>query len=181
MVAAAATMGDVTLINTPNKQLDTIIQLLKRTGCVIKEGEACLKVSCDTRPSPINILKTQPYPGFPTDMQSQMMTLLCIAKGKSTIVESIFESRYQNIDELRKMGANLEVEGKKASIEGVGKLNSARVKAHDLRGGAALVIAGLIAEGETVVENARFIQRGYEDICRDFSLLGADTTIFTEI
>ena len=73
------------------------------------------------------------------------------------------------------------VEGKKASIEGVGKLNSARVKAHDLRGGAALVIAGLIAEGETVVENARFIQRGYEDICRDFSLLGADTTIFTEI
>ena len=107
MVAAAATMGDVTLINTPNKQLDTIIQLLKRTGCVIKEGEACLKVSCDTRPSPINILKTQPYPGFPTDMQSQMMTLLCIAKGKSTIVESIFESRYQNVDELRKMGANL--------------------------------------------------------------------------
>ncbi len=174
MAAVAATGGEVIFLNTPNSQLDATIKTLKQTGCSIEGDEDYLRVVSNKRPLPIARLKTQPYPGFPTDMQSQLMTLLCVADGKSTIIEEIFESRYQNVNELRKMGAKIEVSGKKANIYGKKKIQGARVIAHDLRGGAALVIAGLIGEGATIVNNSISIQRGYEDICRDLSLLGAD-------
>ena len=174
MAAVAATGGDVIFLNTPNDQLNAIVQVLEETGCQIEGEEDFLRIVSNKRPRPIKTLETQPYPGFPTDMQSQLMTVLSIADGESTIIEKIFESRYQNVSQLKKMGTKIEVDGKKAKIKGVNKLQAASVYANDLRGGAALVIAGLIAEGTTIVNNSINIQRGYEDICRDLSLLGAD-------
>ncbi len=175
MTAVAAAGGEVMLTNTPVRQIEALIRILRKTGCNLEQEEDNLKISCKERPLPIELLKTQPYPGFPTDMQSQMMTVLCLASGKSTIQEEIFESRYQNVDELKKMGAriSLEATGNKAIIAGVRHLTGAIVKAHDLRGGAAMVIAGLAAEGTTIIREAISIERGYEDICRDFSCLGA--------
>ena len=172
--------GDVIFLNTPNNQLNAIVELLEETGCLIDGEEDYLRIVCNKRPHPIKTLETQPYPGFPTDMQSQLMTVLSIADGESTIVEKIFESRYQNVSQLKKMGAKIEVDGKKANIKGVNKLQAANVYANDLRGGAALVIAGLIAEGRTIVNNSINIQRGYEDICRDLRLLGADIEYCSE-
>ncbi len=175
MAAIAATQGDAVLRNTPCRQLDSTIRILKKTGCNIETMEDVVKISNSNRPLPIELLKTQPYPGFPTDMQSQLMSVLCLAEGKSTIMEEIFESRYQNVDELMKMGSDirLEAEGNKAIITGVKQLHGAVVHAHDLRGGAALVIAGLTAKDKTIVCDATYIERGYEDICRDLSILGA--------
>ena len=175
MAAVAATKGDVLFTNTPNAHLDSTIRVLKKTGCMIEATESTIRVNCRHRPLPISILKTQPYPGFPTDMQSQLMTVLCLADGKSSIIEEIFESRYQNAPELKKMGAliNSEVNSNTAEIIGVEHMQGAIVNAHDLRGGAALVIAGLAAQGITIVKDAIFIERGYEDICRDLSILGA--------
>ncbi len=175
MAAIAATQGDAVLRNTPCRQLDSTIRILKKTGCNIETMEDVVKISNRNRPLPIELLKTQPYPGFPTDMQSQLMSVLCLAEGKSTIMEEIFESRYQNVDELMKMGSDirLEAEGNKAIITGVKQLQGAVVHAHDLRGGAALVIAGLTAKDRTIVCDATYIERGYEDICRDLSILGA--------
>jgi UDP-N-acetylglucosamine 1-carboxyvinyltransferase len=133
-----------------------------------------MKISCNKRPLPYDILKTQPYPGFPTDMQSQLMTVLSLADGASTIIEEIFESRFQNAKELNKMGANITVENEnKAVIRGVNSLQGGLVRAYDLRAGAALVIAGLAALGTTVIRDVTCVERGYEDICRDLRSLGA--------
>lgn len=175
MAAVAATKGEAVLINAPSRHLDSTIRILRRTGCNIEATQDLIKISNKQRPLPIEVLQTQPYPGFPTDMQSQLMSILCIADGKSTIVEQIFESRFQNVDDLRKMGADISLEekGKKVIITGVGSLHGAVMNAHDLRGGAALVIAGLSAVGTSVVQNADYIERGYEDICRDLTVLGA--------
>jgi UDP-N-acetylglucosamine 1-carboxyvinyltransferase len=182
MAAIAATRGDAVLTNAPISHLDSTIRILKKVGCNIEVTEDVLKIKNKQRPLPIDILKTQPYPGFPTDMQSQLMSVLCLADGKSTIIEEIFESRYQNVDELKKMGAivSLEAEQNKAIIAGVKRFQGAVVSAHDLRGGAALVIAGLAAEGTTIVRDATSIERGYEDICRDLSILGAKTRFCSE-
>ena len=122
---------------------------------------------------PVDI-KTLPYPGFPTDMQSQMMALLSLGEGSSVIVENVFENRFQIVDELKRMGANIKVEGHTAVVEGVGTLYGARVKATDLRAGAALVLAALVARGQTVIENAIYIFRGYEDISSKLQALGAN-------
>ncbi len=175
MAAVAAARGEVTLLNAPGRQLDSITRILRRIGCEIETSDEVIKIYSKHRPLSIDALKTQPYPGFPTDMQSQLMSVLCLAEGKSTIIEEIFESRYQNVDELKKMGAviSLEKDTNKALIEGVDKLHGAIIKAHDLRGGAALVIAGLSVEGTTIIREAAYIERGYEDICRDLSVLGA--------
>jgi len=175
MAAIAATGGRAVFTKAPIKHLDSTIRILREVGCRIEVAEDRIKISNKQRPLPIQVLKTQPYPGFPTDMQSQLMSILCLADGESTIIEDIFESRYQNVDDLRKMGADITVEDDmmKAKIFGVSKLHGARVKAHDLRGGAALVIAGLAAEGLTIIDEADSIERGYEDICGDLSLLGA--------
>jgi UDP-N-acetylglucosamine 1-carboxyvinyltransferase len=175
MTAIAATYSDAVLTETPIRHLDSTIRVLRKIGCFIEIDGNNVRVSQKHRPIPIELLKTQPYPGFPTDMQSQLMTVLSLADGKSTIMEEIFESRYQNVPELRKMGAiiSLETTGNKAIISGVNRLNGAVVDAHDLRGGAALVIAGLAARGTTIIREATSIERGYEDICRDLSVLGA--------
>jgi UDP-N-acetylglucosamine 1-carboxyvinyltransferase len=174
MAAAAAANGNVLLTGVPIRQIESTIRVLRKIGCSIEVSEDSLKINQKQRPLPMELLKTQPYPGFPTDMQSQMMSVLCVADGKSTIMEEIFESRYQNVPELKKMGADISLEaaGNKAVISGVKQLHGAAVSAHGLRGGAALVIAGLMAEGRTVIRDATSIERGYEDICRDLSSLG---------
>lgn len=176
MAAVAAAGGEVVLLDTPAYQLESVIRLLEKTGCNIKTTDEYVKVCCHKRPLPIEVLKTQPYPGFPTDMQSQLMTVLSLADGKSIIIEEIFESRFQNVGELRKMGANITIAESRntAVISGVKHLESTIVKAHDLRAGAALVIAGIAASGQTIVREATSIERGYEDICRDLSNLGAN-------
>lgn len=175
MAAVAAARGDAVLTHAPVSHLDSTIRILKKTGCNIVTTEDTVKIKSRKRPLPINMLKTQPYPGFPTDMQSQLMSVLCLADGESTISEEIFESRFQNVNELKEMGAILTVEEKtnKAMITGVKHLQGAIVQAHDLRGGAGLVIAGLEAEGKTIIRDATIIERGYEDICRDLMMLGA--------
>lgn len=175
MAAVAATRGKVTLIDAPVRHLDSTIRILRKTGSKIEISDNTIKITSKQCPNPVNIT-TQPYPGFPTDMQSQLMSLLCIADGESTIIEEIFESRFQNTKELMKMGANIHVEdgSKKARIIGVDQLHGAVVQAHDLRGGAGLVIAGLVADGTTIIKEADCIERGYEDICRDLLLLGAN-------
>ena len=182
MTAIAAANGDAVFLDTPTEDIDSTIRILRRTGCIIDAYVDHVRIRSKRRPEPIELLKTQPYPGFPTDMQSQMMTVLSIADGRSTIVEEIFESRYQNVDELRKMGAmiSLEAVGNKAIISGIKKLNGAVVEAHDLRGGAALVVAGLAAEGTTIIREATCIERGYEDICRDLCVFGADICYCSE-
>ncbi len=182
MTAIAATYGDAVLTNFPVRELDAVIRTLRKTGCKIDISEDNVRVSCKKRLQPIELIRTQPYPGFPTDMQSQMMTVLSLADGRSVIQEEIFESRFQNVYELRKMGAiiSLESSSNKAILTGVRKLEGAVVKAHDLRGGAALVIAGLAAQGTTIVQGATSIERGYEDICRDLSALGANICYCSE-
>jgi UDP-N-acetylglucosamine 1-carboxyvinyltransferase len=182
LTAIAATYGDAILTDFPAWALDSVIRVLKKTGCRIENFENNVRVYCKKRLQPIELIKTQPYPGFPTDMQSQMMTVLCLADGESTIMEEIFESRYQNVKELRKMGAKIRLEASdnKAILTGVKKLHGAVVTSHDLRGGAALAVAGLAAEGKTIVQGATSIERGYEDICRDLSALGANIRYCSE-
>ncbi|HHU71492.1 MAG TPA: UDP-N-acetylglucosamine 1-carboxyvinyltransferase, partial [Clostridiales bacterium] len=182
MTAIAATYGDGIFTDFPTKELETVVQVLRKIGCKIEDLGDGVRISCSSRLESIKLLKTQPYPGFPTDMQSQMMTVLSLAKGVSTIAEEIFESRFQNAYELGKMGANIIIsaEDNRAIIAGVEELHGAVVKSHDLRGGAALVIAGLCAKGTTIIQEATSIERGYEDICRDFSELGADIKYCSE-
>lgn len=182
MTAIAAAWGEALLYDTPIRQIESVIRTLRKIGCNIEADGNNLKISCKGRPLPIELLKTQPYPGFPTDMQSQFMTVLSLADGKSTIQEEIFESRFQNAEELRKMGARISLEAhrNRAEITGVRQLQGAVVEAHDLRGGAAMVIAGLAAKGTTVIREATSIERGYEDICRDLSLLGANIRYCSE-
>lgn len=172
MIAAAATKGDVTLLNVIPKHLESITAKLLEMGISVDEGEDSLRIYTAQRPKGIN-LKTLPYPGFPTDLQQPMSTLLAIAEGRSIINESIWEGRFKHIDELKKMGANGKVEGKIAILEGVESLTGAEVEATDLRAGAAMVIAGLVAEGETKVTNLVHVDRGYEKIEDKFTDLGA--------
>ncbi len=176
MAAIAAAKGEAVFTNAPVNHLDSTIRILNMTGCSIEATEDTIRMKSRKRPLPIRLLRTQPYPGFPTDMQSQLMSVLCLADGNSTISEEIFESRFQNVKELVSMGAivSLEDNTNKANIIGVNRLQGNIVKAHDLRGGAGLVIAGLAAEGATIIRDATVIERGYEDICRDLNYLGAE-------
>lgn len=182
MAAVAAIGGDVVFNSTPISHLESTIRVLKRVGCNIDITDDRVSMRSKGRLQPIEVLKTQPYPGFPTDMQSQLMTVLCLADGKSTIVEEIFESRFQNVADLLKMGAQITLDTKenKAVITGVKQLKGAVVEAHDLRGGAALVIAGMAASGTTIVRDATSIERGYEDICRDLAAIGAQIRYCSE-
>ncbi len=176
MTAIAAAGGEAVFYDVPVMQLETVIRILRRIGCNIEITEDFLTISSKQRPLPIDALRTQPYPGFPTDMQSQMLTVLSLANGRSTIVEDIFESRFQNVSDLIKMGAMIKLneKGNKAIIDGIKYFHGAVVEAHDLRGGAALVVAGLAAKGTTIIHEITNIERGYENICRDFSRLGAN-------
>ncbi len=172
MVAAAATKGDVLIKNCIPKHMEPITAKLIEAGAQVEEFESSIRVTMDKRPTSISI-KTMPYPGFPTDMQPQMSILLALGDSTGTIIETIWESRFQYTDELAKMGADITAHGSTAIFRGVDKLYGAPVKAHDLRAGAAMIIAGLVAEGETDVSDIHHIQRGYENIVEKFSNLGA--------
>ncbi|WP_369299036.1 UDP-N-acetylglucosamine 1-carboxyvinyltransferase [uncultured Neglectibacter sp.] len=174
MVAAAATGGDVTVKNVTPKHLESISAKLVEMGVTVEEGDDSVRVVCDKPLKKCNI-KTMPHPGFPTDMQPQITTLLSIARGTSMVSEGIFESnRFKYVDELLRMGAQITVDGKVAIVEGVDHLKGAPIRALDLRAGAAMVIAGLAAEGVTQVEDVQYIERGYENIVEKLVGLGAD-------
>lgn len=172
MFAAAATGGDVRINNVIPKHLEALTAKLVEIGCVVEEFDDAIRVIGKESLRPTNI-KTLPYPGFPTDMQPQMAVVLARAKGTSVITESIFENRFKYVDELARMGGNIKVEGNVAIIDGVERLTGASVSAPDLRAGAALVIAGLVADGYTQIEDIYYIQRGYEAFDEKLRNLGA--------
>lgn len=172
MLAAIASKGDVKIHNCIPKHLDCLTAKILEIGGNVEEDGDTLRVWCDSRPSKANI-KTLPYPGFPTDLQPQMGVVLSIADGTSIINEGIWDSRFQYTAELNKMGANITAQGKTAVLEGVDLLTGAPVHASDLRAGAALIIAGIIANGETELYNIEHIDRGYENIEEKFRKLGA--------
>ena len=172
MLAAVASQGNILIENCITKHLDVITAKILEIGGKVEDFGDSIRVSCDKRPSQTNI-KTLPYPGFPTDLQSQMGVVLSIANGTSRINESIWESRFQYTEELNKMGAKITAQGKSAFFEGVDTLYGAPVYACDLRAGAALIMAGIIAEGKTEVYNLEHIDRGYENIEEKFKSLGA--------
>lgn len=172
MFAAAATRGDVTVLNVIPKHLEATIAKLVEIGCEVEEFDDAVRVVSKGALRNTHV-KTLPYPGFPTDMQPQIGVTLALCKGTSTITESIFENRFKYLDELARMGANVKIEGNSATIEGVTKFSGAQVSAPDLRAGAALVIAGLAAEGITLVDDIVYIQRGYERFEEKLKGLGA--------
>lgn len=173
MIAAAATKGEVQLENVNPSHLTSIIHVLKRTGAHIQIENDIIEVRASESPQAVDRIITSPYPAFPTDLQAQMMALLSVSDGVSIIKETIFEGRFRHVDELSRMGANIRVDLNNALVRGVPRLYGARVGATDLRAGAALVIAGLIAEGQTIVEELHHIDRGYENISELFRSLGA--------
>ena len=179
MLAAVATKGDILLKNCITKHLESITAKILEVGGQVEDFGDSIRVYCDQRPKKASI-KTLPYPGFPTDLQPQMGVVLSLAEGTSTINESIWESRFQYTDELNKMGAKITAQGKSAFFEGVEKLYGAPVYSTDLRAGAALIIAGVAAEGVTEIYNLEHIDRGYENIESRFRALGADIERVTE-
>lgn len=172
MLAAVASKGDILIKNCITKHLEAITAKILEIGGHVEDLGDEIRVWCDKRPSKA-IIKTQPYPGFPTDLQPQMGVVLSIANGTSRIIENIWESRFQYTDELNKMGANITAEGKTAFFEGVEKLYGSPVYSSDLRAGAALIVAGVISEGKTEIYNLEHIDRGYENIEEKFRNLGA--------
>lgn len=173
MVAAAATQGDVLIENVIPKHLESIIAKLVEAGAEITEYDEAVRVKMTGRPKKCNV-KTMPHPGFPTDMQPQIATLLAVSQGTSIVTEGVWDNRFRYVEQLIGMGAKIQVDGKMAVITGVEKLTPAPVKAVDLRAGAAMIIAGLMAEGVTEVENIIYIDRGYENVAEKFQKLGAD-------
>ncbi|MCL2718807.1 MAG: UDP-N-acetylglucosamine 1-carboxyvinyltransferase [Lachnospiraceae bacterium] len=172
MFAAAVTKGDITVKNVIPKHLESISAKLIEIGCEVEESDDAVRV-VSAKPLRPSHVKTLPYPGFPTDMQPQIAVALALSNGPSIVTESIFENRFRYVDELIRMGANIKVEGNTAIIDGVSKYMGASISAPDLRAGAALVIAGLAAEGTTTVDDIRYIERGYEDFHLKLKLLGA--------
>lgn len=173
MIAAAATKGDVFIKNVIPKHLEAITAKLVEIGCKVEEYDEAVHVIGTDALKHTNI-KTLPYPGFPTDMQPQMTVMLAICNGTSIVTESIWENRFKYVDELSRMGCDIKVEGNTAIISGVDKLTGAEVTAPDLRAGAALVIAGLVADGVTMIDDIKYIERGYEDFDSKMRLLGAE-------
>lgn len=173
LCAAAMTGGSVQLTNARAQDLTAVLDKLRAMGCEIREEKAALYLSAPKRLQSFDTLQTQPYPGFPTDMQSQMLALACVSRGASVIEEKVFENRFAIAGDLCRMGANIRVSGRAALIQGVEALHGAHVAAHDLRGGAALVLAGLAAQGETLVEDVHLIDRGYECMENRLKQLGA--------
>lgn len=170
----AITNGHTKIQDIYPHHLKALTDILERTGCSIEKGNNFIEINGTENIKPIDFLETNPYPHFPTDLQPQMMSLLAIAKGKSVIKENIFEARNKHIKELNKLGSNIFEEETTFTINGVDKLYGKTVFAKDLRGGAALICAGLFAEGKTVVEGACYINRGYENIEAKLNILGAD-------
>lgn len=173
---AAMTGGNLLLENADYSHITPIIDKLEETGCILKLNKSNIEINAPKKLKAVDI-KTMPYPGFPTDMQSIFVATLTIAKGTSMIVENIFENRYKYVQELLRMGAKITVEGKTAVVKGVRKLYGANVNATDLRGGAALVMAGIATKGITRVENIEYILRGYEKFEQKLQKIGADISI----
>lgn len=169
---AMATHGYVELKNVNPEHIFAITHKLKRMGAKVKSSTNSVTLETNTKILPTTI-KTNPYPGFPTDMQSQIAALLTTVKGTSIIVENIFENRFKYANELIRMGANISIEGRTAIIQGVPKLYGTEVETKDLRGGAALVLAGLMAEGITTISGINYLERGYENLTRKLSIIGA--------
>ena len=173
MLAAAATGGDVMIKNVIPKHLEAITAKLVEVGCEVEEFDEAVRVIGHGNLNHTNI-KTLPYPGFPTDMQPQIAVLLSKCNGTSIVTESIWENRFKYVDELSRMGCKIKVEGNTAIITGVDRTTGAEVTAPDLRAGAALVIAGLVADGITTIDDIKYIERGYEDFDGKMRSLGAD-------
>ncbi len=174
MVAAAAAGGDVTVNNVIPKHLESITNKLEDCGVTVIECDESVRIISDGKRSKACRVKTSPHPGFPTDMQPQFATFLCRCNGTSTVVEDVWDNRFKYVDQLRRMGANIMVNGDTALITGVEALQAAPVEADDLRAGAAMIIAGLMANGETYVENIKYIDRGYEEVVEKLTGVGAD-------
>ena len=175
MIAAAATRGDVVVKNIIPKHMESLTAKLIEMGVTVIEDEDFIRVIGGKKVKNVNIM-TLPYPGFPTDLQPQVTLLLNMAEGVSTITEGVWDSRFQYADELKRMGAKIKVEGRIAVIDGANVLSGAPVKATDLRAGAAMVMAGLVAKGYTEVSNIKYIDRGYENFVHKLNSLGADIT-----
>ena len=173
MVAAAMTGGDVFIENAISEHLKPVVAKLTEAGAQIEEDIAGIRVRADGKMKAID-LKTMPYPGFPTDMQAQFMALLTLAEGTSVVTETVFENRFMHVEELVRMGAQIRVDGRTATVEGGQRLTGAAVRATDLRAGAAMVLAGLVADGETRVGYIHHIDRGYDDLVAKLVALGAD-------
>ena len=173
MVAAAATRGDVLVRGVIPKHLESITSKLMSIGVSVTEYDEAIRVVGDKPYKKANV-KTMPHPGFPTDMQPQIAVLLCLAEGTSLLTEGVWDNRFRYVDELRRMGAQISVDGRVAIIEGISHLSGAPVKATDLRAGAAMIIAGLAATGTTEIEDVRYVERGYENIEGKLRALGAD-------
>ena len=172
MVAAAITGGDIVVENIITSHVKPVIAKLKEAGCEVIENGDEVRVIGTKNLKAIDI-KTMPYPGFPTDMQAQFMALMSLCKGTSVCIETVFENRFMHVDELKRMGADIKIDGRSAIIQGVNNITSAQVKATDLRAGAALVLAGLVSEGTTEIDNIYHIDRGYDGIEAKFTALGA--------
>ncbi len=170
---AAMTGGNIKVKGTNSNHITPVIYKLEETGCKLKVQKNEIEIQAPKRLKAVDI-KTMPYPGFPTDMQSIFATSLTLAKGTSMVIENLFENRYKYTQELIRMGAKITIEGKTAVIKGVRRLYGANVKATDLRGGAALVMAGMAARGETKIENIEYILRGYEKFDHKLKSLGID-------
>ena len=173
MVAAAMTKGDVFIENAISEHLKPVIAKLKEAGVTIEEHIDGIRVTCDKATKAVDI-KTMPYPGFPTDMQAQFMAMLTVSEGTGMVTETVFENRFMHVDELKRMGANIKIDGRTSTVEGVPSLTGCQVKATDLRAGAAMVLAGLVAEGETAVGYIHHIVRGYDNLVAKLIGLGAD-------
>lgn len=173
LAAAAQSGGEVFLRGVSAGHLSAVLPRFQEMGNQVRTERRGIWLKNDRRPNPI-VLETRPYPGFPTDLQSPFMAVLATARGRSRIRENVFEARYETAAELRKLGASIEIRDRNAFVEGRYPLAGARTRARDLRGGAALIIAGLAAEGMTEVADCHHIERGYENICRDLQMLGAD-------
>lgn len=174
-VAAAMSQSDFTLIHARPDTMGAVITKLKQSGCKVEVSNDTLRVITNKRPTPVDII-TSPYPLFPTDMQAQFMALNCIADGASNLAETIFENRYMHVPELIRMGANIKIDGNLATVYGVDKLQGTTVMATDLRASASLVLAGLFADGETIVDRVYHLDRGYEKMEDKLSKVGADIT-----
>lgn len=173
MAAVAAAGGDVLIKNVITKHIESITAKIREMGVTVEEYDDAVRVISTKRPLRCN-LKTLPHPGFPTDMQPQVAAVLALADGTSIVTESVWDNRFRYVEELRRMGAEISVDGKTAVIQGVKQLTAAPVKAVDLRAGAAMVIAALAAKGTTYIEDIQYIERGYEDIVEKLSAIGAD-------
>lgn len=180
MAAAAVTGGDVTLRDVDNTHILPMLSPFEESGCQVRQLGGSLNIRAPRRLSAVKHIRTMPYPGFPTDAQPVVMSMAAVGDGTSVFVENIFENRYRHAEGLMRMGARIKVEGKVAVVEGVPELSGAAVDAADLRGGAALIVAGLAAQGRTEVSGMEYVRRGYEDIAGRLAQLGARVKVFED-